>query len=415
MGRNRNEYAIYNSAAEFRIFDLVSGINEFQNYGRIQSLERFIAATGDETAGNLLECLKKVSEGIQYCSIKFFNEGLDRLSDFYKPNPVSEDRYIQMFLDSIKNDFETLLSNNRDILDEIKWCVRKGFFQQAFTLIENSMPDEYYKAGMISISSKLRKKAKACSARKRDSVPVFLFNYVVNNQFTAQIHDKVYDDELDELKELKELKEPRFYQINNRTGTCEVKFEINVEEASDLWTDVKLLLVAHKKVKDIRNDLMHGHEEDVKGVKPEDRHTIKNYRSRLEEYIQAADKIIGIWKGTKESIWKDRDKRPAALALSLSSSTKKETVAGTTVPPSAEAATPPGDGLQRLSKGTVLQGAEVKKVKGADVFFFLPGVESDGHCRMPDGMVLSPGELVDISIRYYNEKYHNYDVNVLQR
>ena len=288
-----NRYAIYNSAAEFRIFDLVSGINEFQNYGRIHSLERFIKSTGDATALDLLKCLTDISEGIQFCSIRSFTSGLKELSAFYENNPASDDPYIQMFLNNIKKSFGSLLKQNHEVISEIEWCVEKGFFQQAFTLIENSMPEVYCQKEIMVISQEALNVAETYKRYTNDTASEFLFNSVVNNRFI----DYIKDHET-------EWSNPRHYAMRRDMDTPYVRVAFNTSSkgAITVSRSFKRVLLAHWKVKSSRNDLMHGNEPD--GI------TIEGYRKELTDYLTKAKRLFAAWDNWKKE-------QPALPLLSL--------------------------------------------------------------------------------------------------
>ncbi len=291
-----NRYAIYNSAAEFRIFDLVSGINEFQNYGRIHSLERFIKSTGDATALELLKYLTDISEGIQFCSIRSFTSGLKELSAFYENDPASDDPYIQMFLNNIKKSFGSLLKQNHEVISEIEWCVEKGFFQQAFTLIENSMPEVYCQKEIMVISEEALNAAETYKRYTNDTASEFLFNSVVNNRFI----DYIKDHET-------EWNDPRHYAMRRDMDTpyVRVAFNTSSKEARTISKSFKRVLLAHWKVKSSRNDLMHGNEPD--GV------TIEGYRKELTDYLTKTKRLFAAWDN-----WKKEQPALPLLSLQLS-------------------------------------------------------------------------------------------------
>ena len=146
---------IVDGRSGFHIFDFVSGINEFINYGRINSLETFLKKNMDndlktsKQQDELILCIKKISEGIQLCNIAVFEKGLDELTEYYKEKDIQKDlgshSYLFIFAENIKKDYGALLSSERTVIDEIEWCRKKGFYQQVLTLIESRVP-QYLKS-----------------------------------------------------------------------------------------------------------------------------------------------------------------------------------------------------------------------------------------------------------------------------
>ena len=66
-------------------------------------------------------------------------------------NSKSTDQYLALFQSLITDSYgDRLLDNrNRRVIDEIEWCIKKGFIQQALTLLESKMPAEIIKNGLL--------------------------------------------------------------------------------------------------------------------------------------------------------------------------------------------------------------------------------------------------------------------------
>lgn len=171
------------------IFDFVSGINEFTNYGRIDSLRKY------PENKKLNDCIIKIADSIQLCSIYDFEKGLDALAVYFTTPSVKESpTFLSIFEDSIRLDYKSLLTDNRTIVDEIQWCLNKGFYQQALTLIEGAMPRELHKCGVFSYSETLRIRIedqkehphKYRNKKIKEEINVFIFN----NSVTSLYSDK---------------------------------------------------------------------------------------------------------------------------------------------------------------------------------------------------------------------------------
>ncbi len=128
-----------------RIFRFVSGINEFMNSSRIESLERFLNAEEDK---QLMSCLKQISDSIRWNTVSDFEKGLSALRYYFKKPPTPQNQYLALFQEQIKADYKVLLEEHT-CLDTIKWCYKKGLFQQAITFAEANIyelfNDRYYK------------------------------------------------------------------------------------------------------------------------------------------------------------------------------------------------------------------------------------------------------------------------------
>lgn len=137
----------------YRIFDFVSGMNEFINYGRVDSLNRYFSGNAGATERKLLNCIKEISEGIQLCLVPKFEHGLDNLMQVFQQPDAINNTYLEIFRQTIEEDYKNLLVPNRNLVDELEWCLRKGFYQQFLTLIESKVPELLFYKNMVQFSS----------------------------------------------------------------------------------------------------------------------------------------------------------------------------------------------------------------------------------------------------------------------
>ena len=87
--------------ASFQLFDFVSGINEFINYGRIDSLDRYyVNLIGEEQAKKdfLLKGIRQIALGLQLCDLNSYQDGiryLNRGIDEYEKETL-KDKYYEL-------------------------------------------------------------------------------------------------------------------------------------------------------------------------------------------------------------------------------------------------------------------------------------------------------------------------------
>ena len=250
------EKRIVDGRSGFHIFDFVSGMNEFINYGRIDSLEAFLKKhTDNDLSTNKLQdelilCMKKISEGIQLCSIAAFEQGLHDLTEYYEERKKQKDlkshSYLFIFAENIKKDYGVLLTSERTVIDEIKWCREKGFYQQVLTLIESRVPQYLKSAGLCEYHLK----------KDQDETRVF-------NQCAPWRYDK---DKGHSQKERLEKMNGKWFP--RKKGKYVKKDEKYVDyENADIWmmfhvSEEKRILLdeffqMHMKLKGIRNHLNH--------------------------------------------------------------------------------------------------------------------------------------------------------------
>ena len=139
---------------DYKIMEFFAGLSEFRNTGRGDGLERFISKIVEEGTteawdkkawDKILEFVTGISDSIALCDMDRFDEALD---EYYKwvnqrneQEKKQEEKLIDLFVKYISKVYEDIINpDTRTIVREIKWCKKKGFIQQALTLIESKMP-----------------------------------------------------------------------------------------------------------------------------------------------------------------------------------------------------------------------------------------------------------------------------------
>lgn len=134
---------IINQESSFKMFDFVSGMNEFIQFGSADTLEDYYKNLGDGPIKKALSAMTKISDGTRLCDPKLYITGLDALAVCIDQVPA-EDELFTIFVDYIKRDYGDLLDKKkRTNLKIIKRCLDKKLYQQALTFIESLMPEDF--------------------------------------------------------------------------------------------------------------------------------------------------------------------------------------------------------------------------------------------------------------------------------
>lgn len=155
---------IQNMAPVFRSFDLISGINEYINYGRTKGLKTYFAATTNREIHHVLNAMEQFANNLQLCRTGYIMRekgNLLQLLEEYSQKERTEttlDAYEQLFLYVVKD----ILDGYRGILDGdlpgiIKWCVERDFIQQALTFCVEEMPDYFWREKIFAASNNEKK------------------------------------------------------------------------------------------------------------------------------------------------------------------------------------------------------------------------------------------------------------------
>ena len=120
-----------------------AGLKEFLHTGRGEGLVEFFNSKEGGEKKNISDKIIAISDAIALCDMVQFEKGLDDLYDEFSEDKMEDDTISGLFVQYIKSDYGDILDKTRrTAINEIKWCIRKGFLQQALTLIESRMVDE---------------------------------------------------------------------------------------------------------------------------------------------------------------------------------------------------------------------------------------------------------------------------------
>lgn len=130
---------IISETEQMKIFDFVSGINEFITCGRADTLTEYYKEKSKYNFQNdIVSKITTVANGIQWCCVPEFERGLTSLQEYFQQHAdKNADPYLSIYIDDIKRDYQNLVLSKYSVVDEINWCIKKKFYQQALTLIES--------------------------------------------------------------------------------------------------------------------------------------------------------------------------------------------------------------------------------------------------------------------------------------
>lgn len=133
-----------------RMFDLISGADEFVNFGSVDTIIHYFAQNTNVIRSvelrNLLEAMKDFSDAIKVCRTGEIREVLKNLNariiEFLQleKKPMQEILFSNI-MKTIEREYGGLIaSDEASELDIIEWCVDRGFLQQAMTLCNEWLP-----------------------------------------------------------------------------------------------------------------------------------------------------------------------------------------------------------------------------------------------------------------------------------
>ena len=138
----------------YNITMLITGIEQFLDYGRDTQLKEYWETLGaeDPDAEALFAGMDLVDEGISLCQTELISAGITAIRDVSRDVRGSDDGhsfYFRMILSAIWADYGILLEGDELSIPElIRWSIRKGFYQQALTIIESRIPEDMVRRGI---------------------------------------------------------------------------------------------------------------------------------------------------------------------------------------------------------------------------------------------------------------------------
>ena len=141
-----------------RMMTLITGANEFVNYGSVKAIEAYFENRPGESMmpelRALLTAMRRFSEAINVCQVSAIRRELKNLAqniDVFQsaaealsqeePGHVQE-RLFSSITETIRKEYGSILKEQASNIDIIQWCLDKGFLQQALTLCTEWLPSE---------------------------------------------------------------------------------------------------------------------------------------------------------------------------------------------------------------------------------------------------------------------------------
>lgn len=142
--KEKNIISIENMDALFGCIDLVSGVNEYVNYGRIHILKNYFKDCEDQKIQMILRSLEDFSNNMQLCLTDYVMENKEKIKNALKQYQASAragSSYEIMFsfvAEDILRGLGRLLEGT--LPEIILWCMEKDFIQQALTFYIELLP-----------------------------------------------------------------------------------------------------------------------------------------------------------------------------------------------------------------------------------------------------------------------------------
>lgn len=248
--RNNKINTIVDETGRYKITDLVSGMNAFINYGKTKQLiDTWNILYKDKETDDIkkmFNAMQKVDQSLSLCDVTALVNAINELNGIFNSEIKDKDsnnEFIKVFRDNIRDDYKGIVKEDGvDIFALVKWAYKKGFYQQAITLIESKMPEQMVKDGYFSYGNANDEKRKEWVKDKakfdesylsKDMIHFFFREITMKGHFDKEIDNnnsikdyyvfyKTADESTDILKQYKKIKRQR-----NKTNHASNPIEFN--------------------------------------------------------------------------------------------------------------------------------------------------------------------------------------------
>lgn len=139
---------IMNQNSTYHIFEFVSGMNEFIQYGRADQLVNYYDLIGSEVP-ELVKLMKQLADAIMLCDLTKFDDVLVEIRESLNKENQIQDALFKIFVEQIESDYGNILKEDVSVLDKIQWFHKKKLYQQTLTYIESKSLEEWGKNKLI--------------------------------------------------------------------------------------------------------------------------------------------------------------------------------------------------------------------------------------------------------------------------
>lgn len=149
-----NPCPIIDQTSNYDIFRFVSAMQEFMDYGKATGLKKYYGMEN-----RFVQAIDAIADAIQMCQPQKFEDGIRKFAHYLETDIYeNEDPYLQIFAEFMRNDYGILLDQPDNTIEQIRWCVKKEFYQQAMTIYIEKMPEYYHKKGILPLKVDLEAK-----------------------------------------------------------------------------------------------------------------------------------------------------------------------------------------------------------------------------------------------------------------
>lgn len=243
----------------YDLFQLISGVEEFVNFGSVEALNKYYDANADQfkktdALQKLIDAMENFAKSIKLCRYGDFKKAIKKLHDAindFKADPQNiHDIFMARLIDKIHEKYDLLISTRgEDDLKIIRWCINHGYLQQALTLYTERIPEILGTNGFLILSEENLKNLDHMVENDRRTRYFYLLN-VFNAQNHTVIGEGIYHTAIIKAVNLKTFDYDSWYRENLKPLE---KYNLSCSDAQLLRDQLNLLHELKKNPKPLLN------------------------------------------------------------------------------------------------------------------------------------------------------------------
>ena len=271
-----------------RMFSLITGADEFVKFGSVEALNEYFGENPPPAVKNLLEAMNRFSEAIKICRTSAIEYELKNLGQHIKtfrehPDKDLKSALFAKIIDTVESGYGDLIGESVERTEIIRWCMRKGFWQQAMTLCSEWLPLELVDRKICAPRDSVIKNEAESKARSQRKTwqQYFITDYrIAVDAATALAAEKEFCNEIREVLENFPAK-----KLDDENNFGELKNFLNAFDASRIpFEDCQrgtILVNAFKKKCPVLADALQ--------VIYDERRSSPIYRKNFYQFLQTVD------------------------------------------------------------------------------------------------------------------------------
>ena len=281
---------------------LVTGMSAFIRYGKVDEIVRYWRSRNisDRHVDVLLYAMKQIDEGVSLCNIGVLETGIRLLKQTLSQPSEEAPRQLELSIfrileNTIRMDYGALLEGDTlDELELVRWAFRKKFYQQAVTIIESRMPQDFLEKRILYYAEdeeQIKEFKKELNRVYWETLPKDRWSFKDLEHYFIKFYGRsVFPNIPDAAERQRKYTELRVGSLDGDENYPIKKAYSVLKERKDLLSDV---LLAYYNAGDVRNKMNHA--EDIPAAQPDDLHQenphLRIVREAVMTFIDAYDRV----------------------------------------------------------------------------------------------------------------------------